>query len=47
MLKDQMETKGKRAKDHRDKVDDILKFVYNVMSIGKGLSIPNKPITNH
>merc|ERR1711892_313510 len=46
VLEKQMATKGKKAEDHRDKVDDILKMVYNILSICKDLSNPNKPIQN-
>merc|ERR1711892_1344101 len=45
-LKKQMATKGKKAEDHRDKVDDILKMVYNIISICTDLSNPNQPIQN-
>eukprot|EP00091_Calanus_sinicus_P024398 TRINITY_DN8708_c0_g1_i2.p1 TRINITY_DN8708_c0_g1~~TRINITY_DN8708_c0_g1_i2.p1 ORF type:complete len:312 (+),score=98.17 TRINITY_DN8708_c0_g1_i2:598-1533(+) len=43
-LKSQMKTTGKKKEDHRDKVDDILKMVYNIISICKGLyTTPTHP----
>ena len=45
-LKKRAETKGKKKEDHRDKVDDILKLVYNVISVCKNLSNPNTLIIN-
>ena len=45
-LTSQMATKGKKKDDHRDKVDDILKMVYNIISVCKNLSNPNTLINN-
>jgi hypothetical protein len=45
-LTEQMATKpGRKKDDHRDKVDDILKMVYNIISVCKDLSNPNTFVT--
>eukprot|EP00092_Neocalanus_flemingeri_P007102 GFUD01007672.1.p1 GENE.GFUD01007672.1~~GFUD01007672.1.p1 ORF type:complete len:707 (+),score=179.53 GFUD01007672.1:190-2121(+) len=43
-LKKGAKTKGKKKDEHRDKIDDVLKMVYNIISVSKDLSNPNTVI---
>lgn len=43
-LKKQAATKGRKKEDHKEKIDDVLKMVYNIISVCKDLSNPNTPV---
>jgi len=45
-LKKKAETKGKKKDEHQDKIDDILKWVYSIISVCNNLSNPYNLISN-